>query len=94
MTRNTTTRDEHRRTLAIGEPPCGICGEPIDYSLPYTDPRSYVVDHIIPWKVSGDDSIDNKQPAHRSCNRDKGDTVDYQPGVAFVTDRCWWTQPA
>lgn len=90
MQRNTTRRDKHRRTLAIGEPPCGICGQPIDYTLPHTDPDSYVVDHINPWAVSRDDSLDNKQPAHRRCNRTKADTINYRPGVTYVTDRCWW----
>ena len=91
MNRNTTVRDAHRKTIAQDEPPCGICGQPIDYQLPHTDPHSYVVDHIIPWDISHDDSLGNKQAAHRQCNRDKSDRIDYQPGVTFVTERRWWT---
>ncbi|MEU4772954.1 HNH endonuclease [Micromonospora sp. NPDC023644] len=31
--RNTAIRDRHRATIARGKPPCGICGDTIDYSL-------------------------------------------------------------
>lgn len=89
--RNTATRDKHRRIIAQDQPPCGICGHPIDYTLPHTDPRSYVVDHITPDAKGGPDTLDNKQAAHRDCNRDKSDKVDWQPGVTFVTERKWWT---
>ena len=40
--RNTTTRDKHRRTIARSEPPCGICGQPIDYRIPYRRPDGTV----------------------------------------------------
>lgn len=73
--RNTTIRDRHRKAIARGEPPCGICNEPIDYDLPHTDQWSYVVDHINPLSVSNDDSLTNKQAAHRKCNQDKSDRV-------------------
>ena len=90
MNRNTTTRDRHRKAIAQGKPPCGICGEPIDYQLPHTDPRSFVVDHIIPLSASDDDSLANKQAAHRDCNRDKSNTMNHQVGVTYITDRNWW----
>jgi hypothetical protein len=63
--RSTTIRDRHRRTIAKTQPPCGICGQPIDYTLPHTDLRSYVVDHILPIHKGGDDALANKQAAHR-----------------------------
>jgi 5-methylcytosine-specific restriction endonuclease McrA len=78
--------------IAKDQPPCGICGEPIDYTLPHTDPRSYVVDHIIPMHVSHDDSIGNKQAAHRDCNRTKSANVPdgYEaPPRTFVTSLTW-----
>lgn len=65
-------RDNHRRAIAATKPPCGICGEPIDYELPHTDPRSYVVDHVISLHAGGTDDLSNKQAAHRACNRQKG----------------------
>ena len=91
--RNTTTRDRHRRTLARNKPPCGICGHEIDYELPYLHPLSYVVDHIIPINKGGEDVIENKQAAHRACNRAKSDNLieEQKPVIRrFVTHRKWW----
>ena len=76
--RNTTIRDKHRRTIARSEPPCGICGGEIDYTLPHLDPMAYVVDHIIALNRGGTDTLDNKQAAHRHCNRAKSDR-EYAP---------------
>lgn len=72
LRRNTTIRDRHRATIAHTRPPCALCGEDIDYTLPWYDPRAFVVDHIIPLTLDGPDTLANKQAAHRSCNRDKG----------------------
>lgn len=102
--RNTSTRDRHRRAIQRGHPncgghddcrrkhpDCGICGQPIDYELPYLDPFEFVVDHIIPLAAGGPDELSNKQAAHRCCNRDKSDkTAEQLPvGVTFVTSRTW-----
>lgn len=90
--RNTTTRDRHRRTIARTKPPCGICGEPIDYALHYLDPMAYTVDHIHPVAKGGSDELDNKQAAHRKCNRDKSDHVEFEAEPefrTFVTSRTW-----
>ena len=51
---------------------CALCGMPIDKSLKYPDPMSFTVDHIIPAKLGGNSNIDNLQPAHWICNRQKG----------------------
>lgn len=98
MNRNTTTRDEHRRIIAEGldpspfgpEPPCYWCREPIDYQAHHHDPLSFQVDHVHPVAKGGPDTLDNKVPSHRKCNRAKSDKVAYRPGVTFVTDRQWW----
>lgn len=97
--RNTTIRDQHRRIIAADKPPCAYrdClfpGEPIDYDADHLDPRSFVVDHITARARGGSDTLDNKQPMHRACNRDKSDKdVDLLPGgVTFVTERCWWSE--
>lgn len=91
--RNTSLRDAHRRTIARGKPPCGICGGDIDYALNYPDPDCYVVDHVHPRAKGGPDELANKQAAHNRCNRAKSDKV---AGAAvkssarmFVTARQW-----
>ena len=90
MSRNTTTRDRHRKQIARTQPPCGICGQDIDYTLPYLDPMSYVVDHIIPVTKGGADIIENKQSAHRSCNRIKSDRIEGDdPRRRYVTTLTW-----
>ena len=70
--RDTTTRDRHRNAIRKSGAPCGICGAPIDYTLPYLDPLEFVVDHIVPLIKGGTDTLDNKQAAHRKCNAAKG----------------------
>ncbi len=89
--RNTSIRDAHRRTIARGRPPCGICGDDIDYSLRYPDPDCYVVDHIHPRAKGGADDLENKQAAHNRCNRAKSDKLaaDHRPARTFVTTRQW-----
>ena len=87
--RNTATRDRHRAAIKRERPPCGICGTEIDYALPYLDPMSYVVDHIVPVNKGGSDELDNKQAAHRSCNQAKYDKSDVDLRPTFVTDRAW-----
>ena len=74
--RRTATTDRHRQVIRRGQPPCGICHQPIDYTLPYLDPGEYVVDHIIPLKLGGPDTLANKQAAHRSCNGSKGSRME------------------
>lgn len=60
-------RERIRRTGAA----CHICGQPIDYTLRTPDPRSFEVDHIVPLKRGGADTITNKAAAHRECNSKK-----------------------
>lgn len=73
-------RDKDRARIARGKPACHICGDPIDYDAPWLDPKSYVVDHIIPLNRGGLDVLTNKAAAHRDCNRQKSDK-DYAPIV-------------
>ena len=94
MPRNTTIRDRHRKAIARDEPPCGICGGPIDYTIQdHLNPWAYVVDHITPLDAGGPDTLDNKQAAHRTCNRAKSN---HTPGEhntgdirTFETARSW-----
>lgn len=88
--RNTAQRDRDRAAIRRTRPPCGICGAEIDYSLPHLDPLSYVVDHVIPINRGGLDILENKQAAHRSCNRGKSDKLADEMGPrTFVTSRTW-----
>ena len=89
MKRNTTIRDRHRAQIAREEPPCAICRQPIDYSLPHLDPSSFVVDHIIPLNRGGSDTLDNKQAAHRDCNRSKSDHMPDEAPRIYETSRSW-----
>ena len=88
--RNTTTRDRHRATIRRTRAACGICEQPIDYDLPYLDPMSFVVDHIVPWSSGGEDTLENKQAAHRACNRLKSNKFeeDMTPR-RFISSRTW-----
>lgn len=71
--RDTAQRNRDRARIRRDQPACAICGQPIDYTLPYLDPGEFVVDHIVPLSKGGQDRLENKQAAHRSCNRAKGD---------------------
>lgn len=88
--RSTTVRDRYRAQVRRTRPPCHLCNEPIDYSLRYPDPWSFVVDHIVPLNRGGTDSLDNCAAAHNRCNRDKSDkTPDDLAPRTFVTPRRW-----
>ena len=85
--RNWKARERVLRTMrqrVLAGERCGICGKPIDLTLPQTwvDPKdgkvkrapwSLEADEIVPVSLGGD-PIDegNVQPAHRACNAWKG----------------------
>lgn len=89
MGRSTTIRDRHRAAIRRAQPACGICGQPIDYTLPYLDPLSFVVDHIVPIDAGGADVLANKQASHRTCNRTKGKRVDGGPIIRRSSSLTW-----
>lgn len=63
--RNDAIRKRGRQVLAKSRPACHICGEAIDYTLPHTDPRAFVADHVIPLAKGGEDALSNLRAAHR-----------------------------
>lgn len=78
-------RDRARRRIAqrvrAGEP-CCFCGEPIDLSVPWPDPWSYVVDHSIPTSRGGGDHGDDQlRPAHKQCNEIRSNGPDGTVGT-------------
>lgn len=54
---------------------CGICGDPVDISLP-SGTRGLdcgpSVDHIIPHSTGGSDDLTNLRLTHWACNRNRG----------------------
>ena len=78
---DSTLRERHRQVIARGKPCCWLCGQPIDYSIPSTEPMGFVVDHVVPLARGGADVLANKKAAHRICNRKKGARLDGGPVV-------------
>lgn len=63
---------------------CGICGQPIDYSLaPSSSEEAWEADHIIPFSKDPSKELDlnNVRASHRRCNRSRcaSDTIDLGP---------------
>lgn len=69
--RDDAARKRDRARIAATKAACHICGQAVDYTLPHTDPMSFVVDHIIPLAKGGADTMKNKAAAHRECNSKK-----------------------
>lgn len=69
--RNIRQQQRDRDRIKQSRPNCHICGEAISWDADWLDPRSFVVDHIIPLAKNGPDTLENKAAAHRSCNSTK-----------------------
>jgi len=69
--RNTTQQARYRARHRATRSACHICGEQIDYELKWPDPRSFVVDHVIPIAKGGAHTYDNTAAAHADCNSKK-----------------------
>ena len=66
-------REDLRRKVFQSSEVCGICGRPVDKSLPWNDPLAPELDEIIPIARGGSAyDIDNLQMVHRICNQRKG----------------------
>lgn len=72
-------RDRARKRIAqrvrAGEP-CCFCSRPIDLSLRYPDPSSFVVDHQVPTSHGGTDDYNLLRPAHNHCNTTRSNHPD------------------
>lgn len=68
--------DKNKKKILATQSVCGICGQPVDFSLKYPHPLSACIDHIIPIAKGGHPSdISNLQLAHWTCNRQKSDKL-------------------
>ena len=63
-----------KQTWSTNNVPCVLCGQQIDYTLPYTHKQACTVEHIKPWSTHPDlrEEPSNLAPAHGHCNISKG----------------------
>ncbi len=70
------TFEKNKKKILATQNVCGICGKPVDKNIPYPNPMSPCIDHIIPIDKGGHPSdIDNMQLAHMTCNRQKSNRL-------------------
>lgn len=68
--------NKNKKKIYATQTICGICGNPVDFSLKWPDPLSPTIDHIVPVAKGGHPSdIDNLQLSHAICNRTKSDKI-------------------
>lgn len=91
-------RSQLRRRVLAHYTHCALCGEPVDKTLPPTDPGAPEVDEILPVSLGGNPlAWRNVQLAHRLCNQRKGNRTDSPPSPRAstlppptpVTSRAW-----
>jgi len=71
--------ERNKKKIFMSRRTCGICGGEVDFSIPYPEPMSACIDHIIPVSKGGHPSdLQNLQLAHRKCNREKSDKVNFK----------------
>lgn len=79
--------DKNKKRIYATQSICGICGQPVDFTLKFPHPLSPTVDHILPIAKGGHPSdIDNLQLAHFYCNRQKSDRIEPMVSVAKKED--------
>lgn len=64
------TRKDRERILDANDRCCHICNGRIG------DDEGWEIEHVIPWKLTRDDSDDNLRPAHKKCHRRKTHKID------------------
>lgn len=63
-----------RLEVLQANPVCSLCGGRIDLALPWRNPMSGTVDHVLPLMDYPHLALErsNLRPAHRRCNTSKG----------------------
>jgi 5-methylcytosine-specific restriction endonuclease McrA len=74
-----TRREVGRQLHEYDSNLCAICKTPIDITLQSPHPGGLQLDHIWPRAIEGDDTWDNVQITHRTCNLMKSDFVGDYP---------------
>lgn len=75
--------ESNKKKIYATQTVCGICGNPVDFSVKFPDPLSPTIDHIIPLDKGGHPSdISNMQLAHFWCNRQKSNKL--VPKIEFT----------
>jgi 5-methylcytosine-specific restriction endonuclease McrA len=69
--RNAARAKRFRSAISRAKPACHICGLPILWDADHRDPKSFVIDHVIPLHKGGADELHNIKAAHRDCNSKK-----------------------
>lgn len=71
--------------------PCMRCGQPIDYSLPHTDPMAFIAGHIKSWinNPALREDPANLQQEHAKCGKAAHDDEDGGRGRLGSTSRQW-----
>lgn len=82
-----------RARVVAEETNCGLCGLPVDKTIPTPLPGSPEVDHIVPVSMGGPEyDRDNLTLSHRACNRAKSSS-DTMPTTTkptkLTTSRAW-----
>ena len=78
--------EKNKKRIYASQNTCGICGQPVDFSLKWPHPLSPTIDHIVPVIKGGHPSdIANLQLAHFACNRQKSDKLKAGTGTPTPT---------
>lgn len=81
-------RDALKRQCKRNNSACALCGNPIDYTLPYTHAMSFTADHIKAI-ANGGKMLGQLQPAHRACNSRKGAKTEIRQNLNTNPSRNW-----
>ena len=74
VARDKTLAPKHRDIIARTHPVCHWCGCELDFETKKPTPNKFVVDHVIPLSLGGEDVLANKVASCWRCNARKGDT--------------------